>query len=142
MSIFPGTISPATAAIGTTTIGTGAPERRGLNLLWLTVLGHVQRAPVPLGVLVMRLEALMGELDESPRGISRCLHEMDRGGHIVLANRGRGWWVSLGPNGRATFHALMDDRSPATAPDLEAIGQRLRQGFATMSVAAAPECEA
>lgn len=114
-------------------------DLEGRDLIWLTVLGCVLRQPVPLGELVMRLEALvLGELDGSPRHISRCLHEMDRGGHIILANSGKGWTVSLGPKGRDTFARLMGAEAPVEhAPSLAGLGRRIRAGFAALAGSAA-----
>lgn len=109
----------------------------GRDLIWLTVLGSVLRQPLTLGELVVRLEALvLDELDGSPRHISRCLHEMDRGGHIVLANVGRGWRVSLGPRGRETFLRLMGAADAPNTPSLAEIGRRIRAGFAALTRAA------
>jgi hypothetical protein len=106
----------------------------GRDLIWLTVLGSVLCEPMALGVLVMRLEALvLGELDETPLSISRCLHEMNRGGHIVLANTGKRWRVSLGPRGRDTFLRLMGAREISHASSLAAIGHRIRAAFAGLA---------
>lgn len=96
---------------------TGDP--RGGERVRLSILGHVMDGPMVLGALVAHIEGLMlGELNGSPRTIARTLHEMQRAGHIILANDGRRWRVSLGPQGRDGFTQLMRARQgdgPAAA---------------------------
>lgn len=106
-------------------------DTEGRDLIWLTVLGHVMRKPVPLGILVSRIESLvLEELDGTPRNIAAGLIEMDRGGHISLTNDGKRWSIALGPRGRETFEALMDaGPAPAFSP-LKEVASRVRADFA------------
>jgi DNA-binding PadR family transcriptional regulator len=84
------------------------------ELVQLAVLGNVIHGPMGLGALVAQIEDLvLGELDGSPRSIARTLHEMQRSGHIVLANDGKRWRVSLGPKGRDGFFQLKQLHSGA-----------------------------
>lgn len=107
-------------------------DPQGRDLIWLTVLGHLMRGPMALGILVARIERLvLEELDGSPRNIAAGLIEMDRGGHISLTNDGKRWRVALGRNGRQTFQALMDTGpAPAFSP-LKDVASRVRAGFAS-----------
>lgn len=89
------------------------------ELVRLSILGHVMHGPMVLGALVARIEELvMGELNGSPRTIARTLHEMQRGGHIILANDGRRWRVSLGPKGRDSFSRLLQSQQDGDASAL------------------------
>lgn len=106
-------------------------DLQGRDLIWLTVLGNVLSGPVVLGVVVSRLEDLvLNELNGSPRNIARTLHEMQRGGHIMLTNDGLRWRVSMGPRGRESFTRLMQSRPLPHAPSLDGLAQRIRAGFA------------
>lgn len=112
-------------------------DLEGRDLIWLTVLGTVMAGPVTLGVVVSQLEGLvLGELDGSPRIIARSLHEMERGGHIVLATDGKRWRVSLGKHGRVTFRRLMEG-SPASAvaTGLEDLARRVRARLSDFAAA-------
>ncbi len=87
------------------------------ELVQLAVLGNVMEGPMGLGALVAQIEDLvLGELDGSPRNIARTLHEMQRSGHIVLANDGKRWRVSLGPKGRDGFSHLLQLHPGARGP--------------------------
>lgn len=87
------------------------------ELVRMSILGHVMHGPMVLGALVSRIEELvLGELNGSPRTIARTLHEMQRGGHIVLANDGRRWRVSLGPKGRDSFTRLLQSQQGEGIP--------------------------
>lgn len=103
----------------------------GRDLIWLMALGNVLGGPLSLGILVSRLERLvLDELDGSPRHISRCLHEMERGGHIVMSNDGKRWRVSLGARGRDTFTRLMNAQPAGAAPDVTELSRRVKAGLA------------
>lgn len=106
---------------------------KGRDLVWLTVLGHVMRGPVPLGILVSRIERLvLEELDGTPRNIAAGLIEMDRGGHIALTNDGKRWRVSIGAKGRETFEALMKAGPIPSYSPLKEVASRVRADFAGM----------
>lgn len=94
-------------------------DLHGSEIVRLAILNHVMHGPMVLGALVARIEALvMGELNGSPRSIARTLHEMQRGGHIVLTNDGLRWRVSLGAKGRDSFSQLMQSHQADGLPFL------------------------
>lgn len=105
----------------------------GRDLIWLTVLGQVMNGPLPLGILVSRIEGVvLDELDGTPRNIAAGLIEMDRGCHIQLRNDGRRWSVTLGPKGRETFRSLMQAGPAPDWPPIKQAAGRIRARLAPL----------
>ncbi|HSV28930.1 MAG TPA: hypothetical protein VLL76_05210 [Candidatus Omnitrophota bacterium] len=98
----------------------------GRELVWLAVLGCVARGPVVLGQVLAHVEHEVGHWTEAA-AVSRYLHEMARGGHIVLACDGRRWMVSTGPKGGQTLARLMGLSPDPNSPSLRRAFQRLRR---------------
>lgn len=78
----------------------------GRDLVWLGILGCVQRGSLPLGQLLMRVEHEVGPWTGGA-AVARALHEMARGGHIALECDGARWMVAPGRRTRETLDRLM-----------------------------------